>query len=172
MDIRIWATALLVATACAAKPTAPKPTSSPKAQPTKQKQDRSDHFIPDMEDKCWLVRDCDRDFIDDDGCPDFIVTFARGSRVLAGKSAELVKELATELRQRRKVEVLRLHGHVVAGEALPLALARAEAVRTLLRAYPLGGTSLEVGSGGMSRTSQDGFVSFTAAKCRAAAKPD
>ena len=127
--------------------------------------DTSEGFIEDVDDRCWIVRDCDTGFIDDDGCPDIVLTFATGSATLDKSSLRWVGELASELESRNKVAVLRIDGHAIAGEADDLARRRAVAVRDELIARGISASSLTINT--FTSTSSDaGFVSFFAAKCR------
>jgi len=127
--------------------------------------DTSEEFIEDIDDQCWLVRDCDPGFMDDDGCPDFVVTFARGSAALDQRALDFIDELASELRTRNKVAVMRVDGQRIAGEAHELAHQRATAVRHELMARGISPAALTTKT--LTSTSSDsGFVSFFAEECR------
>lgn len=127
--------------------------------------DNSEGFIEDVDDRCWIVRDCDPGFLDDDGCPDVVLTFATGSATLDQTSLRWIGELANELESRNKVAVLRIDGHAIAGEADDLAQRRATAVRDELIARGVSASALTIKM--FTRTSSDaGFVSFFAVKCR------
>jgi len=124
-----------------------------------------DHFVADVDDKCPAIRDCDSDFMDDDGCPDFVIMFAKNSSAMNKKTTSLVEEVAKELLERNKVAVLRVDAHVIAGEPIQLAIDRAAAViQTLVRrGVP---AKMLTKKTYRSKTSASGFVSFFAEKCR------
>jgi len=127
--------------------------------------DVDDHFVADVDDKCPAIRDCDSDFMDDDGCPDFVITFAKNSSAMDKKTTSRVEELAKELLERDRVAVLRVDAHVIAAEPMQLAIDRATVViQTLVRrGVP---AKMLTSKTYRSTTSASGFVSFFAETCR------
>ncbi len=107
--------------------------------------DESSHEILDVDDRCPIILDCDEEFVDFDGCPDVVLSFAPGSATLTDEHGELVDELAVELEGRKRVKRLRVDGYSAADEAELLAGERAQAVVDRLVARGIAATMLELG---------------------------
>ena len=90
-------------------------------------------FIPDLDD-CGFIDECSPDsFVDDDGCPDLVLSFALDSASLDAATLDLLDEIARELVQDSRIVLMRITGRASTGEP-PIALQRAAAVRDALMA--------------------------------------
>lgn len=133
------------------------------ADPVDTDPDQSEHFIPDMEDRCPILRDCAAEF-EDDGCPDVPLVFEPGSSQLTEKNIEFVDEVAKELAQRKVILLLRIDGHAADGEPASLAAQRSAAVRDrlIVKGTP---PAMLMARGDSTPSGSEGFVSFFAEKC-------
>ena len=117
------------------------------------------HDVVDEVDRCYLVRCSD---LEDDGCPEFTMSFDDGASTLDDRHLPFVREMASDLEGiGDALRTLRLTGSSMELEADGIGLARANALKDALVAAGVDPARIEV-DGAPGEATEGGAVWFEA----------